>query len=276
MTIESRKKSKNVAQANIDESSRSVTIEGGGNPRVVTVEESALSTNNTADEVAQLRELTETLLHAVGALQVQNQRTAVVSGLVEDVRAATRSMVLSAPLGAPYPHRDTTESCACGPCDCVSSDCCTFEIEMTHARAIEMQIEPFDSNVNPFAEMEIRIFASIDGIGAIIPNMFSTINLRKNISKPGLWVQVKRRVGVVTVCKGKPKHLTIDVDAVEVDDGGVEALGVRDEHGSGSGTMVLDCCLPVPATTSIEVHLDHNGLGGGAIEVKLVATKISC
>lgn len=246
------------------------------------VAKAAPPTNATTEDVAQLRELTTSLIHAVGAMKAENEQRGVINGLVDDVRAATRSMRLGeVPAAHPVPIPGRTDvdcDCGCGPCDCVASTCCTYQIQVSHVRAIEMQLplEPFDSNILPYAEMEIRMFVSIDGIGTVIPNLFSTLSLRKNIAKPGLWTQVNRSIGTVTVCKGGPTQFVVAVDAVEVDDGGVEALGIRDEYGSGAVTLSLDCCVSTPTTAFVEVHLDHNGLAGGAIELKLVATKICC
>lgn len=234
-----------------------------------------------AADIAELRAMTAAMLESVSSLRAERDRTRIIESAAEDVRAASRAVALRsadlAPRGAAHPAKDC--DCGCGPCDCVSDNCCSFDITMTHARCIEMQIpaEFADSNINPSAQMEIRMFASIDGIGAVIPNLFSTIDLRKNIGKPGLWTQVNRAIGAVTVCKGQTKTVTVAVDAVEVDDGRPAEVAMgRDEHGSGNGSFILDCCLPTPATLNIEVQLDHYGLGGGAIEVKLTATKVCC
>lgn len=249
-----------------------------------------------ATEIAQLRELTEALIGAVNTLQTANQRDPTISDLIESVSAATRSMaehgaiqrtVAGRPSAPPQASgwvdeygRAQGEDCGCGPCGCLASDCCKFKIEITHARAIQMQLptEILDSNLNPFGEMEIRFFASIDGVGAIYPNLFSTLGLRKNLFKPGMWVQISSKVGTVEVCKGKPKQIKVDVDALEADlsAGGTEIIGLRDEYGTASANLTLDCCTSVPATTTVEVHLDHNGLGGGAIELRITATKICC
>jgi hypothetical protein len=234
----------------------------------------------SSEELAELRELTNSLLRAAGALQSEDVRTREFRGLVDDVRAAARTMTLAAP-AASYvenPAVGGEEGCGCGPCECLSSSCCLFEVVMTHARATEMQLptEPFDSNVLPLAEMEIRIFASIDRIGSVYPDLFSTFLLRKNIARPGAWKPIGRKIGTVAVCKGQSKSIVLEVEAAEIDEGGVEALGIRDEHGTGSATMVLNCCMTVPFTCLVDVQLTEYGLGGGAIEVKFEARKICC
>lgn len=232
------------------------------------------------EEMAELRELTSSLLQAVGAMQAQDARSQQFRSLAEDVRTAARTLAVAAPAArGPVPgYEEQRDDCGCGPCSCLSSACCLFEIRLTHARVTEMQLptEPFDSNVNPFAEMEVRLFASIGGIGAVIPNLWSTLLLRKNLMRPGLWSPVGIPIGTVSVCRGKSQIFTIDVQAVEVDDGGVEALGVRDEYGSGSEDMVLDCCVSMPIEKDVGVQLDNGGLGGGAIEAKFEARKICC
>lgn len=237
-------------------------------------------------EIAQLRELTEALIGAVSTLQMSNQpmssqRDPVLTNLVDNVNAATRSLTNRSPVALANAYGvDQRSNCDCGPCGCVSDDCCMFKIEITHARATAMQIDPSDSNVlPPTGSMEIRFFASIDGIGAVIPNLFQFISLDKNLGQSGMWVKVLRSIGTVNVCKGKPKHITIEVDALEGDlsDGSVaEVLMLRDEQGTASVNMALDCCLSVPLTTTLEIILNNNGLGGGAIEVKIVATKVCC
>lgn len=229
----------------------------------------------TRAELAELRELTTSLLQTVGTLRTEDARAREFRGLIEDVRAAARGIAVPAPRPL---EKDREAGCGCGPCGCLSSDCCLFEIVMTHARATEMQLptEPFDSNVLPFGEMEVRFFASIAGVGAVIPNLWSTLLLRKNVAKPGLWSPVGVRIGTVTVCKGKPQTTTIDVHGIEMDEGGAEELGLRSEYGSGSTSFVLDCCMSVPFVATVDVQLNTGGLAGGAVEAKFEARKICC
>lgn len=61
---------------------------------------------------------------------------------------------------------------------------------------------------------------------------------------------------------------------VEVEDTLVEQVaGLRDEYGTATGSMTLDCCCSVRPTLSFEVHLAGGGQGGGTVEVKFTATK---
>lgn len=266
------------------------------------------STQVSAKDFADLQKLTQSLLQAVGAMQDQAARGTEMRSLVDDVRAAARTIALSPATAAAAPSvlgisaagNPLTEAvaapavnphlpaaadcgcgtkdqdCGCGPCGCVSASCCMFEIMMTHARVTEMQIEPVDSNISPFAQMEMRFFASIDGVGSVVPNLWQTIPMRKDLGRPGIWDYVGRRIGTVTVCKGQSKIFAIDVEAVEVDDGGIEATAARDEYGVGSSDMVLDCCMSLPVTTVVDIQLNNGGLGGGAVECKFVAKKICC
>lgn len=230
-------------------------------------------------EFSELRDLTNSLLQAVATLQAQDGRTREFRGLIDDVRAATRTMAL-APAGAAaaHPAEHGSDDCGCGPCECLSPACCLFEVTMTHARATEMQLptEPFDMQLSPLAHMEMRVFASIDGIGIVHPDLGSTFDLRKNIARPGGWKAIGRKIGTVAVCRGVSKSVKVVVEAAEIDEGGVEALGVRDEFGTGSETMVLNCCMSTPFTCVVDVQLTEYGLGGGAIEVKFEARKICC
>lgn len=232
----------------------------------------------THEELVELRELTNSLLQAAGTLQAQEARSQQFRSLIEDVRTAARSMAVAGP-AARMPSPAYTEQhgdCGCGPCACVSSNCCLFEITMTHARVTEMQLEPVDANVLPNSNMELKFFASIDGVGGVYPSLWGSTPFRKNLGQPGLWAPTRLKVGTVTVCKGQPKTFVIDLDVVEVDDGGLEATAARDEHGSNSASMTLDCCLSMPLTLTIDVELNHGGLGRGSIEAKFEARKICC
>ncbi len=238
-------------------------------------------------QLAELRELTRSLMSAVQTMQTQSARGFELREAIGDVKAATRSM-LAAPIGLPYPSPTDGRkqdcncgegtNCGCGPCECVASSCCTFKIEMSELRITQMQtpLEFVDAAANPFAEMEMRLFPSINGIGPVIPNMYSTLPFRKPLLKPGHWYPINRYVGTVTVCKGTPKKVDLNLAAVEVDDGGVEATAARDEYGTANFSMVLDCCSSQPTTATVEVHLDYGGLGGGTFEARFVATRECC
>lgn len=235
----------------------------------------------TNEELSELRILANSLLEAAGTLQAQRTQAAEFRGLIDDVRTATRTMALSSPGVAVsgHPAEVPRGECGCGPCECLSPACCLFEVVLTHARATEMQLltEPFDSNVSPLAHMEIRMFAHIGGIGALVPPDFTdTLALRKNIAKPGGWKLINQKIGTVAVCRGQSKSLLVVVQAAEIDEVGIEAAGLRDELGTGTANLVLNCCMSEPFTCLVDVQLSEYGLGGGAIEVKFEAKKICC
>jgi hypothetical protein len=234
--------------------------------------------SNSDKQLAELRELTRNLMAAVQTMQIQSSRGFELRDAINDVKAATRSMLVAPPsiaqLDGAVPGREG--ECGCGPCECVSHACCTFKMELASVRITQMQIEPVDAAANPFAEMELQVYPTIDGVGTICPNFFSTYSLRKPLTKPGIWYPVNVRFGTVTVCKGKPKHVIVNVAGKEVDDGGIEATAARDEYGMADVTIALDCCSAQPVTVIVEVQLDHGGLGGGTFEAMITATRECC
>lgn len=221
-------------------------------------------------DVVELRELKRSLMQATQVLAAQQSRGGELRAAIDDVNAVTRAM-LSTPAPALRAVREGKGDCGCGPCDCVAEGCCAFSVVMSHVRVVDMQIEPLDSNI---AQMEVRMFASINGIGAVIPDLTGVLSLHKLINKPGVWIQVNRPIGTVFVCKGQPKRFDIECMVVEVEDTLVEQVaGLRDEYGTATGSMTLDCCCSVPPTISFEVHLTGGGQGGGTVEVKFTASK---
>lgn len=229
-------------------------------------------------QLSELRELTRNLMMAVQTMQLQTSRGLELRDAINDVKAATRSMLVTpastVPASGAVPGKGS--DCGCGPCECISGTCCTFKIELASIRITQMQIEPVDAAANPFAEMELQVYPTIDGIGTVCPNFFSTYSLRKPLSRPGIWYPVNVKFAMVSVCKGAPKHFTVNVAGKEVDDGGIEATAARDEYGMAEAAMTLDCCSAQPVTIIIEVHLDHGGLGGGTFEAMITATRECC
>lgn len=223
-------------------------------------------------QIAELRELTRSLIVSVQSMQAQNARNLELQDAIGDVKAATRAMLV-APAGAPaYAGGHPAEGgCGCSECDCISERCCAFDVVMTHVRVVDMQIEALDSNA---FDMEVRMFASIDGIGTVIPDHFGHLTLHKLVNKPGVWSQVNRKINTVYVCKGTPKTFTITLDVLEIEEGVAEQVSaLRDEYGTASQTMTLDCCCGTAPVISFEVHLTGGGQGGGIIEGKFTAVK---
>lgn len=255
-----------------------VSSEMAGSPSGLSEEVVSTVSSNESQELAELRELTRSLMIAVQAMQNQNTRNAQFQEAVNDVRAVTRAMLVAPAAGARAaeygvsPHPALVEQeCDCSPCACVSERCCAFEIVMTHVRVLSMQIEPIDSNVDT---MEVRMFASLNGIGAVIPNMFSVLTLHKLVNQLGVWTQINQSIGTVYVCKGKPKIFKISVDAVEVEEGLVEqATALRDEYGNGTGDITLDCCCGAAPITEFDIDFTGGGQGRGSIAVRFTAIK---
>ena len=243
------------------------------------------SSDSHDQQVDELKELTRSLMGAVQAMQAQSARNAIFNESIRDVRSATRSL-LAAPVG--IADRESTSviplappapapgSCDCPPCECVSEHCCTFDITMTRVRVLHMQlpIEVLDSNITPFGMMEVRMFASVDGIGAMIPDLFGYLSLHKLINQAGVWSQVNRSIGTVQVTKGKPKTIALTVDAMEVETASERIKPAnRDEYGTGAGSMTLDCCCDTKTPLTIDVSFTGGGQGAGEISVQFVASK---
>jgi hypothetical protein len=181
------------------------------------------------------------------------------------------------------PKRD----CECEPCECVSCACCTFEIWMSHVRVDQMQnplidvLPPSaDSNALPTGMMEVWMFASIDpvnNIGVCIPDPSPTsyLPLHKQITDPtGPMISVNRCVGTVTVKKGLPLDVTVALTAVERETAEERVQPInRDEWGSNTGTVTLDCCYSSYSPIDIPVSLTSWGQAGGAITGRFIVVK---
>jgi hypothetical protein len=171
--------------------------------------------------------------------------------------------------------------CEChqGPCGCLSCDCCAFEVWMTHVRVDHMQpIEPDDTNLAPIDELEIWMFASIDPLhnhGVCIPDPgpSSYLSLHKQLTDPyGPWVSVNRCIGEATVPKGASRVVPLTLTAVEREPNRL-IPGDRDEWGSASETLTLDCCRSTYPPITVPVHLNAWGQGGGAITAKFMVVR---
>ena len=242
------------------------------------------STESLEQQLSELQKETAELADTLTSIQAQRARDEAVMALLRDIRA-TNASVRAAATSHPPPVviereqgvvREESRDCGGGSCDCVSQDCCSFEIRMTYVRVLAMQpVELADSNANPWAELEIRMFAYLDGyIGSVIPSMFSTMSVKKLAAFQGIKNSVGRTIGTVSVRKGKSKTITIGCDVIEEDAGLAERVtGGRDEEGSNTATMILDCCCASAPTLAFDVHFTSGGLGMGAIEVGFDAVK---
>ena len=242
----------------------------------------APATDLQSQQIAELRQLGDSLVAAVVAIQAQSARDAEFREAIDDVKRTTREMLSAAMVSgispisrtdpAPIPAAD---DCGEGPCDCVSAQCCCFDIIMSSVRVLAMQLEPGDSTLIPMDNLEIKMFAYLDGgIGAVIPSMFSTLSLPHKLAQhAGLKVRLDRPIGTVCLRKGKTKTVTIGVDVIEEDSGLERPVGGRDEEGSNSGTMILECCCSVPPSTVFDISFTGGGQGGGAIECAFTAVR---
>lgn len=243
-----------------------------------------------AQQLAELARAAESLRDAVYAMQAQAARNAEFRDTIDSLKEAAKAITLASTTGtittgAISAERSVEASmiesdCSESPCDCVSAQCCCFDIVMSSVRVLGMQpLEIEDSNANPWGELEVKMFAYLNSgtgvtTGAVIPGMFSRLSLSKLIQWPGLKVRIDRTIGTVCLRKGKTKTIIVGVDAIEEDSGLIErATGGRDEEGSNSSIMVLDCCCSVPPTVVFDISFTSGGQGGGAIEVEFMAVK---
>ena len=241
-------------------------------------------------QLAELQELTRSLMAAVQAMNMQNSRNEILRSSIDDVRsdvkAATRAMLLAPAAGAPITEvrPAETESGPC-QCECVSQDCCCFEIVLEKMRATAHQIEPADSGEIPFLvnAMEVQIFAEAMGFGILFPSIASFVDLRiDNIlfgPGPGAWVYIKQVMNRVCVKKGTTLRCPFSVQIRESDERATEqaTLAGKDEFGDASGWIDLNCCVPTiyPEVTT-EVSLNYGGKGGGRIQVVIFARRVCC
>ena len=236
-------------------------------------------------QISELKELTRTLMGAVQAMQSQSVRNTVFQDAIADVKSATRSM-LTSPVATAYQSATaatgTKNDCGCESSRCTSCSCCTFEIWMSHVRADQMQlpVDIADSNILPTSVMEVWMFASIDPIynlGACIPDPspLSYLPLHKQITEPfGPWVNVNRLVGSVTVEKGTSKQIELSLTGVEREDALERTKPVnRDEWGSATENLTLDCCYTTYSPILVTVALSSWGEAGGTITGKFIVVK---
>ncbi len=242
------------------------------------------------DRILELQRLVGNLGERVAAVQAVHSRDAQFNAVVQSVDAAAaavrRSMTLPTGAAGPLPDSGGREGpvakaeCGCheGPCGCVSCECCTFEVWMSHVRVDHMQLDPSDTNILPVNELEIWMFASIDplhNIGVCIPDPgpASYLPLHKQITDPyGPWVSVNRCIGTATVKKGVPLVVPLTLTAVEREPDRLIPAN-RDEWGSGTESLTLDCCYANYSPIMVPVALNSWGQGGGAVTGKFMVVK---
>lgn len=247
------------------------------------------------ERILELQRLIGDLGDRLTAVQAVNARDEQFKAAVRSVETAAaaveRGLVPSSvATGSDYanPHAvEPKRDCGCGPCECVSCDCCTFEVWMSHVRVDQMQdslLSPedlaTDSNLLPINVMEIWMFASIDpihNIGVCIPDAspLSFLALHKQLTDPfGPWVTVNRLVGTAMVKKGVPLAVPLEFTGVERETAAERVLpGNRDEWGSATETVTLDCCYSNYSPILISVPLTNWGQGGGGITGRFIVVR---
>jgi uncharacterized coiled-coil protein SlyX len=240
-----------------------------------------------SDQIAQLQRLVANLAERVTAGQAATARDEQFRAAALSVEAAAAAVQQSAVHPAVEVGQVPREGdCGCGPCQCVSCACCSFEVWMTHVRVDQMQnlldFIPLsaDSNALPYGMMEVWMFASIDpmhNIGRCIPDPSPTsyLPLHKQITDPyGPWVSVNCCVGTVTVRKGVPLTVPLSLTVVEREDAAERAQPMnRDEWGSATQDITLDCCCASYPPIRISVSLTSWGQAGGAVTGQFLIRK---
>jgi hypothetical protein len=215
------------------------------------------------ERIGELQRLVGDLEQQMMAAQVAAARDEQFNSAVRSVERAAAALqrnLATTTTGAIPPEPAPSKDCDCdrASCNCVSCDCCMFEVWMTHVRVDQMQnplidvVPPSaDSNVLPTGMMEVWMFASIDAVhnrGACIPSPSPTsyIPLQKQIFEAvGPWEDARYCVGSVAVKKGTSVTVPLSLTAVEREDA-AERLqpGNRDEW--GSATQATAAFLTIP------------------------------
>ncbi len=248
-----------------------------------TSKEKAISAEHQAQQISELQNLTKSLIESVQHFEAEKARDTAYYDTLSEVKSAANALIVSQtsprenqrfiPVPRPNPEAKDCDS----PCGCVSDECCTYELILTKVRITSMQNEiPGDSNLG---SMEIRVFAHVDGIGTVVPGMFSTLTLHKPLGNPALWTSVNSVIREVSVPKNVTRSFTVVVDGTEVEHTTAENLAfIKDEHGSNSGSISLNCCGIIPEI-NVEVPFTAGGMAlgnRGSIEVRISARKKCC
>jgi len=239
--------------------------------------------------IAELQRLVSNLGERLTAVQAVSARDEQFKAAVRSVESAAAAVQRSFEPAAALPGTVPGRECDCGPCECINCACCTFEVWMSHVRVDQMQNPvidvlptPSDSNVVPWGVMEVWMFATIDplhAIGVCIPaaDPLSNLQLHKQLTDPyGPWVSVNRCVGTVMVKKGVPLTVPLELTVVERENASERLQpGNRDEWGSATAYLTLDCCYSNYSPIQISVGLTSWGQAGGAVS-GLFVVKRSC
>lgn len=254
---------------------------------------SASRDEQMAGQIAELRSLVESLTQDVHAAQQRAAQSDEFKATLADIKDAARTLLVTpaaAPVVAVAPPATAKNECGdCDGCGCVDASCCCFEIVLDKVRAIQPQLEPADMGdvtvpVPTMNELEVRIFASIDNIGILIPSLSTSMNLRipsfLTGGGPGPWLPICQVINTICLKKGTTRTVTVDFQASELDEGLERAVGWKDEHGMASGTITLDCCTSkIYPPTPTDLSFEFGGTGGGipgAISLAFFARRVCC
>ena len=254
------------------------------------------------EQIAELQKLVSGLgeqLLATQGINARDEQFKAAVRNVENAAAMVQRSLISSNIGGIQSQTPTNPApaatipaapereCGCKDekCSCTSTQCCTFEIWMCQVRADQMQLpipsDLDDTNLLPTGVMEVWMFASIDplhNIGACIPDPspLSYVPLHKQITENyGPWVAVNRLIGTATVKKGTPLTVPITLTAVEREDAFDRIIPVnRDEWGSATENVTLDCCFANYSPVHVNVPLTSWGQAGGAISGKFIVRKV--
>jgi hypothetical protein len=245
-------------------------------------------------EMNELKDLVRSLAAAVEQTQARSAHTAVIQNTANEISRIARAIPAAAGYGVTPQSAPVKEDCGgdCGPCGCVESSCCCFDIYVDSVRAIQPQgpLEPGDSGdipglANP---LEVQFTATVDAgwgpVGFIYPNLWTTIDLRVGSvllgGKPGPWSPINQVINRVCIKKGTTRIVPVKFTAIEREVGIAEVPYLKDEFGEAIGSITLDCCMEniYPAMPA-DISFDHGGIGGGApgmISIAYYARRVCC
>lgn len=245
------------------------------------------------EQIAQLKTMIDSLTVAVQDIQTRNAQNETFRQTMEELQFAARNLAVApaaAAVAVPRPRSEKHDCGECG-CECVDSSCCCFEIVLDKLRGIQPQgLEVADMGdtaipIPTINELEVRLFVSIDGVGALLlPSLSTTMGVRVPSllagGGPGLWMPIDRVIGRACIKKGTTRQFEITCHGAEIDEGIERPIGFKDEHGEATGWITLDCCMskiypPMPT----DLYFDQGGAGGGnpgAISIAFYARRVCC
>lgn len=240
-----------------------------------------------ATQMAELKGLVASLMATVQETRARGAQEAEFHNTIAEIKQVARAIPTAAAYATTLQAaagKDDCDDCGCG---CVDPGCCCYEIVLDRVRAVQPQgvLEAPDAGDVPLLinQLEVRLFASIDNVGVLIPSLSTTMGLRVpsllSGGGPGLWMSLDRVIGRVFVKKGTSRTITVDFQGAEIDEG-VEAVLGKDEYGNASGSITVDCCsakIYPPAPTDLSFNFGGAGGGNpGAISMAFYARRVCC